>query len=156
MKSRSIRHVPVLNVHGKLVGIHFLEELIGTSVKPNIAVIMAGGKGPASRPLTANVRNRCSRCGKADSERIILHLVGYGIREIYLSINYLGNMIEPAFREMESAFGCSIKYLREREASWTREGLSSSARTVESSFDVMNPATRSPQVDIAKLFSKFQ
>jgi dTDP-glucose pyrophosphorylase len=150
MKSRSIRHVPVLNVHGKLVGIHFLEELIGTSVKPNIAVIMAGGKGTRLRPLTANCpKPMLSVAGRPILERIILHLVGYGIREIYLSINYLGNMIEQHFGD-GSAFGCSIKYLREEKPLGTGGPLSLLPELLNHPLIVMN-GDQVTQVDIAKL-----
>lgn len=43
---------------------------------------------------------------------MVLHLVGFGVRRIFLSINYLGQMIEEHFGD-GSRFGCVIEYLRE-------------------------------------------
>jgi hypothetical protein len=42
----------VLDRERHLVGIHFLEVLLGTADKPNAAVVMAGGEGRRLRPLT--------------------------------------------------------------------------------------------------------
>jgi dTDP-glucose pyrophosphorylase/predicted transcriptional regulator len=150
MKSRSIRQVPVLDAQGKLIGIHFLEELIGTSVKPNVAVIMAGGKGIRLRPLTENCpKPMIPVAGRPILERVILHLVGFGIREIYLSINYLGNMIEQHFGH-GSAFGCSIRYLREEKPLGTGGPLSLLPEQPNHPLIVMN-GDQVTQVDIAKL-----
>lgn len=150
MKSRSIRHVPVLDSQGKLIGIHFLEELLGTSVKPNIAVIMAGGKGTRLRPLTENCpKPMIPVAGRPILERVILHLVGYGIRKIYLSINYLGDMIEQYFGD-GSAFGCSIQYLREEQPLSTGGSLSLLPEQPEHPVIVMN-GDQVTQVDISRL-----
>lgn len=150
MKSRSIRHVPVLDAQGKLIGIHFLEELLGTSVKPNIAVIMAGGKGTRLRPLTENCpKPMIPVAGRPILERVILHLVGYGIRKIYLSINYLGDMIEQYFGD-GSAFGCSIQYLREEKYLGTGGPLSLLPEQPKHPLIVMN-GDQVTQVNIARL-----
>jgi dTDP-glucose pyrophosphorylase len=150
MMARSIRHVPVLDKDGKLFGIHFLEELIGKTVKPNLAVIMAGGKGIRLRPLTENCPKPMIRvAGRPILERVILHLVGYGIREIYLSINYLGDMIEQYFGDGAS-FGCSIKYLREKKSLGTGGPLSLLSEQPNYPLIVMN-GDQVTQVDIAKL-----
>ena len=47
MKARSFQHVPVLDPERRLIAVHFLRDLIGATRKPNIAVLMAGGKGSA-------------------------------------------------------------------------------------------------------------
>jgi dTDP-glucose pyrophosphorylase len=137
MKSRSIRHVPVLDAQGKLIGLHFLEELIGTSIKPNIAVIMAGGKGTRLRPLTENCpKPMIQVAGRPILERVVLHLVGHGIRKIFLSINYLGEQIENHFGD-GAKFGCSIEYLREDKPLGTGGPLSL-LPPLEYPFIVMN------------------
>jgi dTDP-glucose pyrophosphorylase len=152
MKSRSIRHVPVLDAQGRLIGIHFLEELLGTSVKPNIAVIMAGGKGTRLRPLTENCpKPMIPVAGRPILERVILHLVGYGIRKIYLSINYLGDMIEQYFGD-GSAFGCSIQYLREEKYLGTGGPLSLLPEQPKHPLIVMN-GDQVTQIDIASLLA---
>ncbi len=113
MTALHIRHVPVLDKNHQLLGIHFLEEIIGTPMRPNVAVIMAGGKGTRLRPYTESCPKPMVKvAGRPILERIVLNLVGNGIRHIYLSINYLGHMIEEHFGD-GSNFGCHIDYLRE-------------------------------------------
>jgi dTDP-glucose pyrophosphorylase len=113
MKAIRISHVPVLDANRHLLGIHCLHEIIGQPSLPNVAVIMAGGKGTRLRPFTeACPKPMVKVAGRPILERIILNLVGNGIRHIYLAINYLGHMIEEHFGD-GSAFGCKIEYLRE-------------------------------------------
>ncbi len=113
MKAIRISHVPVLDNDRKLLGIHCLHEIIGQTSLPNVAVIMAGGKGTRLRPYTeACPKPMVKVAGRPILERIILNLVGNGIQQIYISINYLGHMIEEHFGD-GSAYGCQITYLRE-------------------------------------------
>jgi dTDP-glucose pyrophosphorylase len=113
MKARHIQQVPVLSAEGVLVGLHLLRELIGSVERPNWAVLMAGGKGSRLHPLTNGLpKPMIPVAGRPILERLVLHLVGYGIRRIFLSINYLGGMVESHFGD-GSQYGCSIEYLRE-------------------------------------------
>lgn len=113
MLARSIRHVVVLDAEGRLVGLHLLQELIGRTVRDNWAVIMAGGRGTRLRPLTERVPKPMVRvAGRPILERLVLHLVGWGIRRIFLAVNYLAEVIEEHFED-GSRFGCRIEYLRE-------------------------------------------
>jgi dTDP-glucose pyrophosphorylase len=124
MRSLVIRQLPVIEQDGRLVGIHFLNDLLGISPKPNAAVIMAGGKGVRLRPLTENCpKPMIQIAGRPILERIVLHLVGCGIRKIYLSINYLGEQIESHFGD-GTKFGCSIEYIREDQPLGTGGALS--------------------------------
>lgn len=124
MRARSIRQIPVLDETGRLCGVHLLQELIGARIRPNRAVIMAGGKGTRLQPITHHLPKPLVRvAGRPILERILLHLVGHGIRHIYISVNYLGKMIEDHFGD-GSAFGCHIDYLRESEPLGTAGALS--------------------------------
>jgi dTDP-glucose pyrophosphorylase/predicted transcriptional regulator len=124
MRAWRIGQLPVLDTAGRMVGVHLLEELLGARERPNRAVIMAGGKGTRLRPLTENVPKPMLKvAGRPILERLVLHLVGYGIRNIFLSINYLGEMIEEHFGD-GSAFGCKIRYLRETKPLGTGGALS--------------------------------
>jgi dTDP-glucose pyrophosphorylase len=124
MRARSISQVPVLDEHGALVGLHLMNELIGASVKPNWAVIMAGGRGTRLYPLTETIpKPMLTVAGRPILERLVMHLVGYGIREIFLSIHYLGEIVEKHFGD-GSAFGCRIRYLREEQPLGTGGALS--------------------------------
>jgi NDP-sugar pyrophosphorylase family protein len=114
MQSLRISQVPVLSSDGRFAGLHTLRDLLGSDTKPHCAIVMAGGRGERLRPLTDSVPKPMVRvAGRPILERLILHLVGSGIRRIFISVNYKAEVIEAHFRDGES-FGCSIGYLRER------------------------------------------
>jgi len=124
MRARSIQHVPVLDQKRTLVAIHFLTDLIGSTPKPNIAVVMAGGKGTRLRPITEQIpKPMVEVAGRPMLERIVLQLVGHGVRTIYLAVNFKAEMIEKHFGD-GSALGCRIEYLRESKALGTGGALS--------------------------------
>jgi len=113
MQARSLRQIPVLDEEGRLIGLHLLHKLIGVAERPNWGVIMAGGRGLRLRPYTEQVPKPMLRvAGRPILERLVLHMVGCGIRRIFLAINYLGNVVEEYFRD-GARFGCQIDYLRE-------------------------------------------
>ena len=113
MKARSFQHVPVLDRDRRLIAVHFLSDLIGGRPKPNVAVVMAGGRGTRLRPLTEHIpKPMVQVAGRPILERIVLHLVSHGIHTVFLSVNYKAEMIESYFSD-GSAFGCRIHYLRE-------------------------------------------
>ncbi len=150
MMARKVRQVPVLDTNKELLGIHFMEELLGTAVKPNIAVIMAGGKGIRLRPLTEHCPKPMIKvAGRPILERIVLHLVGFGIYKIYISVNYLSHMIEDYFGD-GSTFGCSIRYVREAKPLGTGGALSLLPEIPDFPFIVLN-GDLVTQVDIASL-----
>jgi dTDP-glucose pyrophosphorylase len=124
MKARQFQHVPVLDADRRLVAVHFLRDLIGAVPKPNVAVVMAGGRGTRLRPVTESVpKPMVEVAGRPILERIVLHLVGHGIHNIYLAVNYKAKMIEEHFGD-GSHFGCAISYLREAEPRGTGGPLS--------------------------------
>jgi len=113
MRARSLRQIPILDEASRLKGLHTLNEILGIRRRPNWAVIMAGGRGERLRPLTDSLpKPLIPVAGRPILERIVLHLVGFGVRRIFLSINYLGHLIEERFGD-GSALGCDIQYLRE-------------------------------------------
>lgn len=119
-----IRQIPIIDENRKLHGIHTLETILGKETRPNWAIIMAGGKGTRLRPITENIPKPMVKvAGRPILERIVLHLVSYGIRQVFLSINYLGHIIEEHFGDGRT-FGCHIDYLREKEPLGTGGALS--------------------------------
>lgn len=150
MMARVIRHVPVVDRERRLVAIHFLRDLIGATAKPNVAVIMAGGKGTRLRPLTDNLpKPMVEVAGRPILERLVLHLVSHGVLRIYIAVNFLAERIERHFGD-GSAFGCRIEYLRETTALGTGGALSLLPSTPEHPFLVMN-GDQITNVDITKL-----
>lgn len=113
MRAQSLAQIPVLDGQSRVVGLHVMRELLGGVERENWAVIMAGGRGVRLAPLTDHVpKPMLPVAGRPILERLVLHLLGSGIRRIFLAINYLGEMIEAHFGD-GSEFGCSIEYLRE-------------------------------------------
>ncbi len=115
MQARRFKQVPIVDEQRKLIGLHLLYDILGNILRPNWAVVMAGGKGMRLRPLTENIPKPMIRvAGRPILERIILHLVSYGIRRIFLSVNYLSQVIEDFFED-GSKYGATIEYLHEDE-----------------------------------------
>ena len=124
MQAKKIKHLPILNREGKLIGMHLLHDIVGGEKLPNHAVIMAGGKGVRLRPITEHLpKPMIPVAGRPILERLVLHLVGCGITRIHLSVNYLAEKIVSHFGD-GSRFGCEISYLHETEELGTGGALS--------------------------------
>jgi dTDP-glucose pyrophosphorylase len=124
MQARLIDQVPVVDDAGKVMGVHLIHDIIGGRKLDNVAVIMAGGKGMRLRPITEYLPKPMIKvAGRPILERLVLHLVSYGITRIYLAVNYMSHVIEDHFGD-GSRFGCSIEYLREEEPLGTGGSLS--------------------------------
>jgi NDP-sugar pyrophosphorylase family protein len=67
----------------------------------------------------------------------VLHLVGYGIRRLFLAIHYLGDTIEDHFGDGRD-YGCRIEYLREEEPRGSGGALSLLPERPETPLLVMN------------------
>ena len=115
MHARGIAQIPVLDESGRVFGLHTMREIAGVSDKPNIAVVMAGGRGSRLGDLTSQTPKPMLKvAGRPILERLVLHLVGHGIRRIFISVHYLAGVIEDHFGDGKS-LGCRIEYLREKE-----------------------------------------
>lgn len=124
MQARVLSQVPIVDKSGKLLGLHLLREIMGVKDRPNWAVIMAGGKGTRLRPITEHLpKPMISVAGRPILERLVLHLVGFGIKRIFISVNYKSEMIMDHFGDGKD-FGCKIEYLEENEPLGTGGALS--------------------------------
>ena len=114
MRARDIGQVPVLDGRGRLTGVHLLREFLGAQERPNCALLLAGGRGERLRPLTDHTpKPMIQVAGRPILERLVLHLVGAGIRRLFISVGHLGPVIERHFGD-GSRLGCEISYLREK------------------------------------------
>jgi dTDP-glucose pyrophosphorylase len=121
-RERDIMLIPVVNSAGVLVDIINLNHT--RTILPITAVIMAGGKGERLRPLTEKVPKPMLHVGnKPIIEHNIDRLIQFGVREIYISINYLGDQIKNYFGDGSSK-GISIRYVEENEPLGTIGALS--------------------------------
>lgn len=115
MRMLQIRQIPVVDDEGHLVGVHNDRRVVRESSRANWAVIMAGGRGTRLAPFTDKIpKPMLQVAGRPILERLVLHLAGAGIERVFLSVNYLGHLIQDHFGD-GSAFGCSIEYLWEDE-----------------------------------------
>ena len=113
MQARAISQVPIVNDAGQLVAVHLLRELLGRIDRPNMALILAGGRGTRLLPTTNAIpKPMVPVAGKPILERLVNHLLGFGISKIVISVGHLGEVIEGHFGD-GFQFGCEITYLRE-------------------------------------------
>jgi len=138
MQSLLIRQIPVLDDAGRLLGLHLLHEILGAVERENWAVVMAGGRGSRLDPITNTVPKPMIRvAGRPILERLVLHLVSFGIRRVFLSINYLGHLVEEHFGD-GSRLGCRVEYLREDQPLGTAGALSLLPEKPNAPIVVMN------------------
>jgi dTDP-glucose pyrophosphorylase len=150
MRAHGIQQIPIVDRDSHLLGLHTLGEIIGGAKRPNWAVLMAGGRGIRLDPLTQRLpKPMLPVAGRPIVERLILHLVSFGFRTIFLSICHLGHLIEEHFGDGR-ALGCRIEYLRENKFLGTAGCLSLLPKLPEHPLVVMN-GDLVTDVDIAQL-----
>jgi dTDP-glucose pyrophosphorylase len=100
-RKQEIQLIPFLNTNKEIVRIIAISEK--RSILPVDAFLMAGGEGKRLRPLTNDLPKPLLKVG---SKPIILHNIerirSYGIDNIYISVNYLGEKIEEFFSSYET------------------------------------------------------
>lgn len=90
--------IPVLDADNHIVEIINLEE--HKTRLPIDAVLMAGGKGERLRPLTEKTPKPLLKVGgKAIIDHNIDRLISYGVKNISVTVNYLGEQLEEHFAE---------------------------------------------------------
>lgn len=138
MKSNEIRHLPVTNTAGEVVGLH-LWETINEPVKlENPIVIMAGGKGTRLLPHTENCpKPMLEVCGKPMLQRIIERAKSDGFYKFLISVNYLAQVIEDYFKD-GGALDVQIEYIREEVPLGTAGCLSLLKQRPDKPFVVTN------------------
>jgi dTDP-glucose pyrophosphorylase len=155
MHARRISQIPVIDGDGRPIGLHLLHDMLGSTARRNWAVVMAGGRGERLMPLTDDIPKPMLKvAGRPILERIVLHLVGHGIREIYLSIHYLADVIERHFGD-GAAFGCDIRYLREDEPRGTAGALALLPAIPDEPVVVMNGDLLT-QFDVGDMIDRHQ
>ena len=86
-----------------------------TQIKSKIpidAVLMAGGKGERLRPLTEKTPKPLLKIGdKCIIDYNIDHLIDYGVNNIYVTVNYLGEQLEEHFSNPRN--GIFVRTIRE-------------------------------------------
>jgi len=113
LRSNNFKIIPVLDDDGRVVDI--INFRFQKSYLPIDAVIMAGGMGKRLMPLTANTPKPLLKVNnKPIVEYNIDRLKDFGVRNITLSVKYLGEQIEDYFGNGSNK-ALNINYVREIE-----------------------------------------
>lgn len=124
MIANNIQQIPVVDKQRRAVGLYLWGELNASPSRPNLMVIMAGGKGTRLHPHTKNCPKPLLAVGpKPMLEHIIERAKQEGFSRFALAIHHLGHMIEDCFGDGER-LGVRIDYLREEAPLGTAGALS--------------------------------
>lgn len=108
-----IKYLPVVDNQRRVVDICSKSDLAEPFSKYNPIVIMAGGEGLRLRPFTENLpKPLVDINGTSILEKLLVNLINQGFQNFFLSINYLGEMIEGYFGDGKK-WGINISYLKE-------------------------------------------
>lgn len=130
LKKNNIRSLPLVDSENRYVRTFHEMELILDGYDAPVektfaaAIIMAGGEGTRLRPFTEKIPKPMIEInGFPLLERQVRRLAKMGINKIYISVNYLSDVIKDYFGD-GSNFGVDIRYLHEGKKLGTAGGLS--------------------------------
>jgi dTDP-glucose pyrophosphorylase/predicted transcriptional regulator len=124
MQLNGIHQIPIHDQSSAIVGLHIWDELNSVTLRPNVMMIMAGGRGTRLMPNTEDCpKPMLTVSGKPILEHIIVRAKKEGIHNFVISINYLGNVIESYFLKGDK-WGVSISYVKEEHPLGTAGALS--------------------------------
>lgn len=153
-KSKNFKIIPILDNDKQIIDIINFRE---TSTRiPVDAVLMAGGEGKRLRPLTEKTPKPLLKIGgKPIIEHNIDRLAKVGIKNINLSINYLGDQIMDYFGDGATK-NLNIKYVKEEKPLGTIGSILLVNEFEHDDIIVMNSdlLTNIDYADFYKLFKK--
>jgi dTDP-glucose pyrophosphorylase/CBS domain-containing protein len=133
-----IHNVPVIDEAGILLGMYTDEDFIGTAEISTPVVLMAGGKGVRLYPLTKDVPKPMLKIGDMPIIEIILRkLKSQGFKNVLISVNYLGQVIEDHIKD-GAWLGLNVTYLHESQPLGTAGALGQLNGKLSEPFIVMN------------------
>jgi len=138
LRKHNILYAPVVDDEGYILDMVSFRGLPKGADKDIPIVLMAGGLGRRLMPLTENCPKPLLPLGdKPILEHIILRFKEQGFRRFYISINYLGHMIEDYFGTGDY-LDVKISYLKETKRLGTGGALGLLPKNMTSPFIVMN------------------
>lgn len=138
MQQKQLHHIPVVDEHGRLIGLEILDEIIQRRIRDNPVVLMAGGLGSRLRPLTDDCPKPMLHVGnKPLLETILENFIEYGFHRFYISLNYMGEVIKRYFGD-GSRWDVRIDYLEENRKLGTAGALGLLPEKPASPLLVMN------------------
>ncbi len=110
-REKNFKIIPIINSKKKVLNV--INFTINKSFLPIDVVVMAGGRGIRLSPLTDSTPKPLLKIGnKPILEHIIERISLFGIKNIFISINYLGEQIKEYFNN-GSDRNIDIKYIEE-------------------------------------------
>lgn len=138
MRALQIRHLPLVDEDGRVVGLRTLEGMLKSPRRPNRVVLMAGGLGSRLRPLTQHLpKPMLPVGGKPLLETILETFADHGFYRFAISLNYLAESITSHFGD-GSRWGVEIEYLQETRRMGTAGSLTLLPGRPEEPVLVMN------------------
>ncbi|MBW7572349.1 nucleotidyltransferase family protein [Caproiciproducens faecalis] len=124
LKINQLRHLPVVDGKGRVIGIEWVDDLITLSKYENWVVIMAGGLGKRLSPLTDDCPKPMLKIAdKPVLETILNQFIKQGFHQFCFSVNYLSEQIREYFGD-GSKWGVEIRYIAEKKEMGTAGSLS--------------------------------
>lgn len=134
----NIHVVPVVDASGVVVGLLTDNEVVEVEPISTPVVLMAGGKGVRLHPLTFNVPKPMLTIGETPIIEIILRkLHAQGFRKVYISVNYLAEIIEQHVKD-GAWLGLDVTYVHEEKPMGTAGALGQLKNELTEPFLVMN------------------
>ena len=133
-----IHNVPVIDSNGIVVGLLTDEDRLVAKIQSTPVVLMAGGKGVRLHPLTLDTPKPMLKIGDTPIiEIIIRNLRAQGFRKIYISVNYLADVIENHIKD-GAWLDVDVEYLHEDQPLGTAGAIAQLNGTLTEPFLVMN------------------
>jgi len=152
-KKKGIQMLPVINEKKHIIRI--IDFNFHKSVLPLDVVIMAGGEGVRLRPLTDQLPKPLLKIGnKPIIEHGIDRLIQFGIENITISINYLGDKIIEYFGNGERK-NIQINYIRETQKLGTAGSISLISDFRNDHVLVMNSDLLT-NIDLESFFNEYE
>ncbi|GJL95901.1 MAG: alcohol dehydrogenase [Hyphobacterium sp.] len=138
LRRHEIGVVPVVDAARRIKGVITHDTAARGVALETPVVLMAGGLGERLRPLTEDCPKPLLALGKKPIlSHIIDQFVDQGFRRFFISVNYLGHMIEEYFGSGHDR-GIEISYLREDKRLGTGGALQLLPQNMNYPFLVMN------------------
>ncbi len=138
MQINKVHQLPIVDQSGTVVGLHVWDTIIAPRIIKNMMIIMAGGKGSRLGPFTQNCPKPMLEIGgKPILQHIIERAKANGFKRFFVSLHYLGHVIENFFGDGTS-LDIQIDYLREDSPLGTAGCLSLLEESPDLPFVVTN------------------
>ena len=138
MRTRSVRHLPLLDADGRVADLLPLEDLLAPPPLRSRAVIMAGGEGRRLRPLTEfTPKPLIAVGGKPLVEIMIERLRQSGVVDITIALHHRSEMIRERLGD-GAHLGVRIDYALEPKPLGTMGALTLRRGALDTPFFVVN------------------